>query len=79
DQLKTRIALLEQCRKDDSDMESKIKPIEDKYAKLGEFEAQMRPAMETFRETLVEAEMRISKAKKLMKAGLEQDLGSFGQ
>ena len=71
DELKSRIALLEQCRKDDADMENKIKPIEEKYAKLAEFEvqpsdeelqqkAQMRPRMETFRETLVEAEMRIS-------------------
>eukprot|EP00435_Cladocopium_sp_Y103_P036812 s634_g9.t1 len=90
DELKARIALLDQCRKDDEEMENKIKPIEDKYAKLQEFEvmpsdeelqrkAQMRPQMETFRETLVEAEMRISKSKKQMKAGLEQDLGSFGQ
>lgn len=39
DELKNRIALLEQCRKDDADMENKIKPIEDKYAKLAEFEA----------------------------------------
>lgn len=39
DALKARIALLEQCRKDDEEMENKIKPIEDKYAKLQEFEA----------------------------------------
>lgn len=29
DELKNRIALLEQCRKDDAEMENKIKPIED--------------------------------------------------
>ena len=39
DELKARIALLDQCRKDDEEMENKIKPIEDKYAKLQEFEA----------------------------------------
>ena len=38
DELKARIALLDQCRKDDEEMENKIKPIEDKYAKLQEFE-----------------------------------------
>jgi len=90
DELKTRIALLDQCRADDAEMEQKIEPIEAKYLKLAEFEvvpsdeemqrkAQMRPQMETFRETLVEAEMRISKSKKQMKAGLEQDLAGFGQ
>ncbi|CAK9054035.1 Dynein axonemal heavy chain 2 (Axonemal beta dynein heavy chain 2) (Ciliary dynein heavy chain 2) [Durusdinium trenchii] len=95
DELKNRIALLEQCRKDDAEMENKIKPIEDARPVLHETlgfgsevvpsdeelqrKAQMRPQMETFRETLVEAEIRISKSKKQMKAGLEQDLGSFGQ
>merc|ERR1712187_984160 len=34
DELKYRIQLLEQCRKDDIDMESKIAPVEAKYAKL---------------------------------------------
>merc|ERR1712080_288783 len=30
DELKHRIQLLDQCRKDDADMENKIKPVEDK-------------------------------------------------
>ncbi|CAE8702622.1 unnamed protein product, partial [Polarella glacialis] len=90
DELKNRVHLLESSRKDDEDMENKIAPIEAKYAKLAEFEvvphdeelarkALMRPAMEAFRETLAEAEIRISKEKKKMKAGLEQDLGGFAQ
>mmetsp|Transcript_14483 Transcript_14483/g.50911 ORF Transcript_14483/g.50911 Transcript_14483/m.50911 type:complete len:4419 (-) Transcript_14483:356-13612(-) len=91
DDLKNRVHLLEQARKDDEDMENRITPIEAKYAKLAEFEfvppdeelskkAQMRPAMEKFRDTtLVEAEIRINKEKKKMKAGLEQDLAAFGQ
>ncbi|CAK0888334.1 unnamed protein product [Prorocentrum cordatum] len=90
DELKARMQLLEQCRKDDETMEDKIKPIEDKYAKLQEFEvtppdselakkAQMRPAMEEFRSTLVEADIRINKEKKKMKAGLEQELINFLQ
>merc|ERR1712187_107890 len=56
DELKYRIQLLDESRKDDQEMESKIAPIEAKYAKLAEFEvipptdeldkkAQMRPAM----------------------------------
>ena len=75
------------CHKE---MESKIKPIEDKYSKLAEFEfvpsdeelakkAQMRPAMEKFHDTLAQADILINKEKKKMKAGLEQDLVAFGQ
>mmetsp|Transcript_64893 Transcript_64893/g.119431 ORF Transcript_64893/g.119431 Transcript_64893/m.119431 type:complete len:4522 (+) Transcript_64893:77-13642(+) len=90
DELKYRINLLDQCRKEDEDMENRISPIEAKYAKLAEFEvvppdeelvkkAQMRPAMEKFRETLAQAEMINNKEKKKMKAGLEQDLAAFGQ
>merc|ERR1712232_674159 len=90
DELKSRIQLLDQCRKDDEDMENKITPIEAKYAKLAEFEvvpgddelakkALMRPAMEKFRETIAQAEVINNKEKKKMKAGLEQDLVAFGQ
>eukprot|EP00403_Amphidinium_massartii_P034765 CAMPEP_0178446682 /NCGR_PEP_ID=MMETSP0689_2-20121128/40951_1 /TAXON_ID=160604 /ORGANISM="Amphidinium massartii, Strain CS-259" /LENGTH=257 /DNA_ID=CAMNT_0020071557 /DNA_START=54 /DNA_END=823 /DNA_ORIENTATION=- len=90
EELKFRMQLLDQCRKDDEEMEGKISPIEAKYAKLAEFDVvpeeselsrknQMRVSMEKFKETLQQAEMIISKEKKKMKAGLEQDLATFGQ
>lgn len=90
DELKSRIQLLEQSRKDDADMENRIGPVEAKYAKLTEFEvvpadeelqrkALLRPAMEKYKETLTQAELIINKEKKKMKAGLEQDLQAFAQ
>merc|ERR1712087_912283 len=85
---KRRVALLDQCRKEDSEMENRIKPVEDKYAKLAEFEvippdeelnrkAQLRPEMERFKLTLSEADRELGKHKKVMKAGLETELQSF--
>jgi dynein heavy chain len=90
EELKIRVELLDQCRKDDEDMENRISPIEAKYAKLAEFEvvpaeeelskkAQMRPLMEKFRETLMAAEVINNKERKKMKAGLETDLSTFQQ
>eukprot|EP00928_Gymnodinium_smaydae_P048232 TRINITY_DN3222_c2_g2_i2.p1 TRINITY_DN3222_c2_g2~~TRINITY_DN3222_c2_g2_i2.p1 ORF type:complete len:3935 (+),score=1014.18 TRINITY_DN3222_c2_g2_i2:1731-11807(+) len=71
-------------------MENRIAPVEAKYAKLAEFEvippddelqkkAQLRPAMDKFKDTLSAAEILINKEKKKMKANLEQDLQAFAQ
>ena len=64
DELKDRLHLLDKCQKDEKEMETRIQPIEDQYAKLAEFEVippdeetskknSMRPQLDEFRNTLL--------------------------
>ncbi|KAF4711294.1 hypothetical protein FOZ63_000413, partial [Perkinsus olseni] len=69
-------------------MDERIQPVEDMYQKLADFDvstsdveaarkASMRPRLESFKESLVEAEEILSKSKKVMKVQLENELQSF--
>ncbi|CEL98551.1 unnamed protein product [Vitrella brassicaformis CCMP3155] len=88
DELRHHLTLFDKCKADIPSLEDRIQPVEDQYAKLAEFDVQvgddeeamkksLRPALETFKTTLVEADQILAKSKKIMKAELESNLGQF--